>query len=404
MNRTPHVTKNPKIIIIAIAFALTFITLPASLQAQGLDELKAQAKVLYDAQKFTEALPILEKIAAAEPNDATTQYYLGFSLIGQALNTPNPAARKALRIRARNAFIKSLDLGLSGDSTVALVKGLAQGIPPDGSDAAGYSDIKEANEWMEKGEAAFSTGRMDDALAAYQAALKADPRLYHAALYCGDVSLQKAKYDDAEVWYQKAIKIDPYIETAYRYSATPFMRQKKYDLARDRYVEAYITAPYNRLALSGILQWGEATQTRLGHPKIDVPEIKVDAAGKSTSSVNINPLSDDGSMAWMSYVVTRSGWRDGFAAKNPGVPYRHTLAEEAAALRSVIKAAKDLKPKSLDPQIATLTKLDQDGVLEAFILLAVPDDGIAQDHAAYLRENRDKLRLYVVKYIIGGGK
>jgi tetratricopeptide (TPR) repeat protein len=216
--------------------------------------------------------------------------------------------------------------------------------------------------------------------------------------------MHSAKYDEAEVWYQKAIAIDPFIETGYRYSATPLMKQKKYDLARDRYVEAYIVEPYSRLALSGLLQWGEATQTRLAHPSVEVPEMKVDAAGKYTSSVTINPLSDDGSMAWMAYVATRTGWRDGFAAKNPGTPYRHTLAEEAAALRSVIKAAKDLKVKTPDPQIVTLTKLDQDGVLEAFILLAIPDQGIAQDHAAYLRQNRDKLRLYVTKYIIGGGK
>jgi hypothetical protein len=41
--------------------------------------------------------------------------------------------------------------------------------------------------------------------------------------------------------------------------------------------------------------------------------------------------------------------------------------------------------------------------LEAYILLAQADGGIAQDHPAYLKDNRDKLRLYMVKYVVTGG-
>jgi hypothetical protein len=39
------------------------------------------------------------------------------------------------------------------------------------------------------------------------------------------------------------------------------------------------------------------------------------------------------------------------------------------------------------------------------ILLARPDGGIAPDHQAYLKHDRDKLRRYVVEYVLtGGGK
>ena len=65
--------------------------------------------------------------------------------------------------------------------------------------------------------------------------------------------------------------------------------------------------------------------------------------------------------------------------------------------------ANDLKGKSktTNPQFETLAKLDKEGLLEAFILMAMPDEGIAQDHPAYLKQNRDKLRQYVIKYVIG---
>lgn len=388
-----------------LALAIALLAFPSLASAQNLTELKNQAKALYDANKFTEALPLYEKITAAEPNDFYNQYYLGFALMGQALNTTDPAARKALRVRARAAFIKASQLETTEDSKMSLIKGLAQGIPPDGSDPVGFSDIKEANALMDKAEAAFASGKMDDALASYQAALKLDPRIYHAALFSGDVYMHQGKYADAEVWYQKAIAIDPFIETGHRYSATPLMKQQKYDQARDRYVESYILAPYSRVALSGLLQWGEATGTRLSHPRIDVPKITITPDGKAQSTVNINPLVDDGSMAWMSYVTTREIWRkDLYSRKHNGEAYRHSLEEEADALRSVVKAAKDLKAKNLNPQLDVLSKMDADGVLEPFILLAIPDQEIAYDHAAYVRQNRDKMRKYVIKYIIGAGK
>src|SRR6266581_4438069 len=91
----------------------------------------------------------------------------------------------------------------------------------------------------------------NEALADYQKALQLDPKLYHAALFCGDVSMQKGDYNQAEIWYQKAITIDPLKETAYRYSATPLMKQGKTGAARDRYVEPFIVEPYSRFARAG---------------------------------------------------------------------------------------------------------------------------------------------------------
>lgn len=381
-----------------VLFLVTFAIFPSATRAQSGDAaaLKIQGKTLVDAQKFTEALPVYEKLAKLLPNDPEVFRNLGFSLMGQALNTEDPAARKKLRVRAREAYVRAKELG---DDSL-LVKGLIDGIPPDGGTSEGYSDNAEANKLMQKAEAAFSSGRLEDAFRLYQEALALDPRCYYAALFSGDVKTQTQKYNEAEQWYQRAIAIDPYVETAYRYSATPLMKQQKYDLARDRYIEAFIVAPYNRLAMSGIVGWGQVTNTPLGHPRIDIPEVKYDAAGKPTTVMNENALTE-ASKAWIAYSLTRNAWhKEKFAKTFPSEKqYRHTLQEEAEALRSVLKMAKE--QKLTDPQLDVLQKLDNDGVLEAFVLIAIPDQGIAMDHAAYLRTNRDKLRKYVVDYVIG---
>ncbi|HST50636.1 MAG TPA: hypothetical protein VLJ61_01395 [Pyrinomonadaceae bacterium] len=66
-------------------------------------------------------------------------------------------------------------------------------------------------------------------------------------------------------------------------------------------------------------------------------------------------------------------------------------------------ATGDKKVKSLSPSLAKLKKLNDEGLLEAYILLARADQGIADDYPAYLAQNRDKLRRYVVEYILTGG-
>jgi len=61
---------------------------------------------------------------------------------------------------------------------------------------------------------------------------------------------------------------------------------------------------------------------------------------------------DDGSFAWISYGATRSTWRkEKFAKVFPNErAYRHSLAEEADALRSVILlATADKKNKKAQP-------------------------------------------------------
>ena len=92
--------------LLTLLFLSVVIASPTQAQTEGTAELKRQATALLKENKYTEALPILEKIAAAEPNDGETQFFLAFALIGQATNTKDNAARKALRIRARQALSK----------------------------------------------------------------------------------------------------------------------------------------------------------------------------------------------------------------------------------------------------------------------------------------------------------
>ena len=373
--------------------------LPANAQtADELNDLENRVVQLLKADNYVEALPILEKLAKAEPDNADIRFYLGFTLLAQSKNTKDKEAARQLVIRARQSFVKAKELG----STEKVLDSFISSIPEDGNLGGQFSKNTEADNTMQEAEAAFTQGKIDQALSLYQKALKLDPTIYEAALFSGDMYLRKEDFPNAEIWYQKAIAINPDRETAYRYSATPLMKQKKYDQARDRYVEAYISEPYNSMSAIGISQWAEATNANLGHPKIEIPfDIKDDGSGGAKGDV---PAS------WTVYGTTRSEWRKTkFTKAFPNEKiYRHSLAEEAEAIRSVLNAAaaeaKSNKAAPANPVIIQLNKLNDAGLLEAYILLARPDAGIAADYAAYLKQNRVKLRRYVTEYVITGGK
>jgi tetratricopeptide (TPR) repeat protein len=383
---------------------LMLLSVASSVLAQSDQENQAsfqQAKDLCDKQRCIEALPILEKLLLTRSNSQEVHYYYATGLLAKIATGSDETINRPLRIKAKKELAKSIELG----NSAALTKALMNSIPDDGSASGTFSDRAGAEKAMRDAEASFARGNMDEAFANYQNALKLDPTIYEAALFSGDVFVQKEEFEKAEFWYQKAITIDPNRETAYRYSATPLMKQKKYELARDRYVEAFIVEPYNRFSVGGISQWAQLTGAKLGHPKIDVPtDVKFDEKGDAKIELNMNVLNDDGSMAWIAYGSTRTLWhKERFAKTFPGESvYRHSLMEEAEALRSVItlyKAAQK-KPKNPSPALVMLQKLDDEGLVVAYFLLAIPDKGIARDHAAYLKQNRDKLRQYVVKYVI----
>lgn len=273
-----------------------------------------------------------------------------------------------------------------------------------------FSKNQEADDLMREGESFFAAKEWDKARGAYEKAFKLDPTIYEAPLFIGDVYFQKKEMDKAGEWYAKAIAVDPNRETAYRYWSDAYLRVGKMAEARDKAADAVVAEPYNRMSYRGLMQWAQVNRVQLSHPKIEIPA-DVSSSKQGEVNITLDPKmlegKDDGSTAWLVYSITRANWRtDKFAKTFPKEKtYRHSLAEEAEALKMVVDSVKaDKKIKRLDESLANLVKLSDAGLLEAYILFARADDGIAQDYEAYRRNNRDKLRRYVTDVIAGAFK
>jgi len=376
--------------------------------AQDVDP--ARAFQLYKDAKYTEALPLFEKLAVASPNDRDVIEALGLMTASQTAFLKDPEARKQARVRAREILLRAQSLG--ADS--ALVKWMLESVVPEGgADNSTFSTKKEVDDLMREGEEAFASGDLPKALERYRQALLIDPKLYKAALFIGDVYFKSADHANAGEWYGRAIAMNPDRETAYRYWADSLMKQGRFTDAGDKFVEAYLAEPYSRLTRAGFLSWGEKAHINLAHPAVDIP-VSATRNGKDTTiSLDPNTLTQNdksgAGAAWMAYGIIRASWQTEFAKQYPNEKtYRHSLKEEAAALRGAIESVKNQKldPKNIDPSLQTLQKLEKEGLLEPFILLALPDAGIAQDFPDYRRANLEKLRRYVKDYVLtrGAGK
>lgn len=407
-------TRNFSLVVCVNLLLIIFSAGAPFAAAQNIYETKrARAIELYKQNKFTEARPIFEELAKADPQDAQVQSYAGFLVFTLAQQSKDAEFRRKEGLRARGYLLQARNLGVDN----SLVRGILESIGEDGTiNDLRFSDNQEADKLLKEGEEAFGKGDFKKALAAYQKALQLDPNLYDAALYTGNVYYKSDEYAKAGEWFAKAIQIDSSRETAYRYWGDSLAKEGKTKEAKEKFIDAYVSEPYNRFAQAAFVNMAKENGTQLAHPAIKIPTNVSGGDGNVniTLDASIFDKKDkkDGSSAWMVYGLHRALWTSGkdgklsedFKKAYPNeTKYRHSLAEEVSALRLVLTVlSEDKKVKNLDPSLATLKRLNDEGLLESYVLLARLDAGIVKDYKPYLAANRDKLRRYVVEYMMGG--
>lgn len=374
--------------------------------------------------KMDQALPYLERLAKANPLDGEILFRYGFALNAVWIKAATPEEMKRIRQKARKVMLEAKAAGFRHP----VLESILQSIPEDGSGGMdALSPVPQADKAMREAEKAFASGNFDSAIEQYQQALKFDPTLYIAALYTGDAYFKKGvksrpetperteAFKQAETWFAKAIDLDPDQETAYRYWGSALLESNRLEEAKAKVVEAYVVNPYTQLSPQGIIRWAQATGAKVGHPNLNQPKSDVRPGqgkdGKPQVNINLDPSmleGKDGRSAWMLFDLSRALYiGEMFKKDHPGESeYRHSLAEEMYAYKAVINSLQEdlkkgeVKENKLDPGLRTLLELDKAGLLESYILMARADRGIVQDFVAYRKTSRDKLRRYVLQFVI----
>jgi hypothetical protein len=336
-----------------------------------------QAQALYDKGNFVAALPLYEELHAARPASTLFEERLAMSLLGGS-GQPAPAEAKAIRLRAKTLLLDARSKGDDSNLSQVLLEKLGQ------MENAGDAPPVAGKEWFDKAEAAFGKGDLAGAVGFYSKALEVNPKYYAAATYAGDAEFKMGHPAEAGKFFAQAIAIDPDNETAHRYWGDCLEKDGDHQRAEQQFIEA--------------------NHARVVPPPITLPaQAKVSADGNVNITIGGDLKKDDPEASFgLIYSMVSAMWQsEEFKKRFPKEPvYRHTLVEEAESIRAMFGVIPDKKKvrDKLSTSTKLLLELDKNGMLECWILLDNPDQGIAQDYVAYRKDHRELLAKYVAQY------
>jgi tetratricopeptide (TPR) repeat protein len=381
------------------------IHLPSS-NAQSTDDAyksqRQQAMDLYRENKTLEGLPLFEDLAKKNPNDDQVLVALASCLISHSATLQDQDGAANERVRAKELLLKAKALG----NTSTLMQNLLETLTDNGK--VQYSTDPTADTVMRQAEAAFARRDYDEAIKFYSKALELDSNNYSAQLFIGDSYFAAKKFPEAAVGYERAILMEPNRETAYRYYADMLTKNGDMDKARALAIQAVIAGPYDQITWRALQAWAQANHLQLNRLHIDTPQ-NVSAEDPAHISITMDSKQKGNTLAaWLIYSLIKAGWQgDEFKKHFPGeANYRHSLEEETEALTAAAEtlAGDDKKKKALpppkDPNLALLLKVYQAGMIEPYVLLSAPDEGISKDYPAYREKNRAKLEQYLSTLIV----
>ncbi len=363
-------------------------------QDKTLAQLTKEARELVDENRYIDALPLLEQIILSYPNNAEMWADFGIALVTNASTLTDTGERKKEMERGVKALQRAKQLGT--ENTKALYF-LDQFEDFDGTD--NFSNKNPAVEKaLREGEAHFGRGEYDQAFIAYERAYKLDPKNYEAVLFMGDCFYAQKKYKESEPYFLKAIEIDPEMETAYRFLGDALLYQNRDQEALERFLDGLIVAPFSRMSWDSIQRWAGKTETDYSLVEIIPP------GNEAYGSLKINESllkAENGTDKWKLYNETVKAQMTSKAASKKDF----TLVDEVRAWKKVADAfRKDIKNGKIkypDQNLINLTKLDDKGLLEPYILLIRPQDTFGDDYDAYRKQHPQKIKQFVKEYILG---
>jgi len=395
----------------------------------NFDAERAQANQLYLAGKRLEALPLYEDLCRQDQANPAFAERHGLGLIIKAGTLSDPKQHSEMYAQGMNELERARSLGDDSPAVVNMLSTYSR--TPFGVVSTGamgtlpltvgyyYNGSPQAQPLIQQGEEAFNHGDLATALKFYLDAYAADPKLYTAALYSGDVYFRQKDYINAGIWFAKAIAIDPDRETAYRYWGDALLQAGDSNGARSQFEQAIAAEPYTLSTMSGLKQWGALAHTAVLNPIMHHPYLP-GANGKITNADQFAETGD-GRSCWLVYAQSRLAhdpnvifdeWvMAGAVIQSPQlnfVPngYIHTLAEEVDAINAMLD---DLKKKmsagsvteeKLLPEMKAMLQMQKDKMLEPFILLNFNDAGLRHGYPEYRAAHRDQVVAYIDRYLI----
>jgi hypothetical protein len=178
-----------------------------------------------------------------------------------------------------------------------------------------------------------------------------------------------------------------------------------------------VAEPYGKPSFAELVQWAQRSGHQIVRPTITRPEF-ITPDGVLKIDPVLAASTQDGRSSWILYQQYRvahgartlnqpivAGASDINGVLTPS-GYRHTIAEEHAALRAMLADIEEklksgtLVEANVDASIRNIRLLEKANVLGAWVAINAADAGIHSDYAEYRAHHREHLVEYVNGYLI----
>ncbi len=189
---------------------------------------------------------------------------------------------------------------------------------------------RESDEHLRKANVYFSTGDLDRAATAYEAAAASAPQSAEAREGRGNVAFERERFAEAQSWYEQAIAAQPGAITAHHKRALALAAQGKLTEAIEGLRAALVLAPDNPyahstiggfLAKQGDLEGAEKAQIAALHvdpeyhaARYALANVQIDLGRLDDADAQLARLSSKGPKALAEYGLARLAARRGDAA------------------------------------------------------------------------------------------
>ena len=378
----------------ALWIVVFLVNLTAGVWGLSMPELDA----LIESGRLDEAAREIKQLLKLNDEDPEVLQRHGFLLLRQSADEKDAVQAKELRRLARLSFIRAQTNG----NTNELVALLVDSLPVDGGEQHRYSANEDVHLLMKRAEEQFRKGEYAEASVLFGKAEELEPTLYHAPLYQGDCYLRLGLMKRACASYRRATVISPNTETAYRYWGNALMKQGAMEEALAQYCHAVVADPSSKIAWRrGLQSWVQTTGSGIAMPRIR-PRATVSENGQEI--IVLSNSSPEALAPWLVYASVRLLWRSkNFSESHPGQSYQRTLEEEVDALRHAARLFNEMRAEGKSPQdrdLELLTEIEEEDLLEAYVLFAGGESDFAKEFEGYRERHREKLVRFMVEHVV----
>ncbi len=353
----------------------------------------------------------LRQLLAESQDDPEVLFHLGRLVMNRGQQLPEGAQRKQVLKEARDYYARAQQAG----STEPLIGTALTQVNPDGSEnRSTFSNDAKVDEAIQAAERAFEKHDFAQAIAFYQQALALDPRHYRATVYLGDTYFASGDYARALTWFDKAAELEPNKETAYRYAGDALAKLGRKEDALEQYLQAFISDPYGGYAWRALQNGWRMLDLNPTIPARGIATASVKPGKEGKPEIT---LAENFTVLDVAYAGARSKWQSEHPLKvepnSPAPTYRQTLAEETAALQTLLGIWQELQSAtgpeaeknarqlaSVAPAMAQLKAINDAGLLEPYILYFRANQDLVADYAQYRDGNRAKLHEFLVRFFL----